>query len=1567
MKRLINIVVLLVICSAFASYADTAADPNSNGVDNTPLKYRLLLNDEVIVEKDFPNESPFTITQAYPENTMLKTVTDRTFSYIISEKSVEMRAQGKNTCAIQLMSAPNIWGVPFISTIEGLPVKTKLSADSIAIPDKYTFKKVDNHNFKAFRFSNNYSGYIYVKPDQDCYLEIYYIGEGYGESNLGLSSRYQLNKGVTTSVWTGRSDHNLAVFYDTKKDKNNPDEDITVDIMLEENKVPTPEINLDPDTWDLTISCHDKKATIYYTTDNSDPDTNSPVYSNSFKLTQFTRVKAYAVHDGYAPSEMADKQYNETILQIPLPKLEYVGGKGNNEFKFTNRVDGVTTYYRFDSNSLNDSEGRYTYDGNPIVIEDGTFIKAYSVKDKLADSEVFERTMRLLDFITMTPQIDNHQTFGEDYENYSDIKEKFLIWVPEGKAYYRIKAGKQEFSSDENIDEGEWTLYNTEVNDGWIELPGGALSGNQTVQVYAETEGKARSVVGNYYTDWVMAKKPKAEYNNYQLKLSTDVPGGIIKYNLGSYDNENALTYSANDLPNGIDVKEQYVVTYWVEAPGYAESQATYFYRDERNLNRPIIEFKEDGYLHITHEKEDVTLAVECEPKSVYEQPGYEVVATNHIKFNPDYNTTVRASVTKWGWNDSEKSVMTPLEKPTINLYDNNRISFWIPYYYEDVDVRYTVDGSTPTKESTQYTYEEFTLTSGTVRVVCFMDGCIPSEADPLKVLEQAATPEIIFNYDRSKEQRKIKLACATQGAKIYYNLSPHGDGINDLNRKEYDAAANPDGIDVGESELLIAYAEAEGYRRSQEISKWTNEGSLNTPEFSIKDNVLTFTHNDKTVTIVPTFFIESEDNTYEPEDLVYDKENNKITCTVKNNTTVKWRAEKAGYYPSYDNYTYPLGSPSLSYADGYATAEHYDDQVTVKFTDGDDKEMQPEPDDPLKVKVPYNTTIKAYAYRKDAISSRSEQVKATDAPVISTELFKVTIKGKGTQTLYYTLDGSLPTESSTLYEGPFYITETCKVRAAAFAWEQVPSEASLDITYRRSLKPEVKSYDGRYVTLGAEEGSTIKYVIGSNKNVNNGEQATGKIDLGGLNEIRAIAVRSDADDSEEFSYTPEYYANETNAYTTKAGVLKEAFNWCTDQSIISSLTVNGPILGTDTEDNGGYAFLRGLPELRHLDLSDVTDAAVPENALNGSKLISVSLPKTMKEAGAGLFGADNTTLCALELPGDAFAPATLLEGVNNPNVLLYAKSKNHVEEAVNAEGVNVKNIIVLGNVNGVNRSDNVTLSHANAFYAPKSFTAQKITFTRPFTRETQIDGLGSGWETMTVPFNVQTVECGERTLKPFGVANLDASESPFWLFKGGDTDWESVSFIEANTPYLIAFPNNPLYDDKYNVNGNVTFSANNISVPMTPEESDMTSGFGAGKYLIGNYNFIEKDPDILALNDEEYSYNNHTFLPGGIFVADQKDVVPFECYVWGDGGVKGMPVFDQSAVDDLLGDTGVRIWSESYDIYVRSGIAMKVRIYDTVGQLIRSVNVKAGETVRIQDITPGIYFVGNTKILVKK
>lgn len=67
-------------------------------------------------------------------------------------------------------------------------------------------------------------------------------------------------------------------------------------------------------TQSVTISCANEGATIYYTTDGSDPTTSSAVYSGAITVSQTTTIKAFAKYGEYDDSEIVSATY--TIREV---------------------------------------------------------------------------------------------------------------------------------------------------------------------------------------------------------------------------------------------------------------------------------------------------------------------------------------------------------------------------------------------------------------------------------------------------------------------------------------------------------------------------------------------------------------------------------------------------------------------------------------------------------------------------------------------------------------------------------------------------------------------------------------------------------------------------------------------------------------------------------------------------------------------------------------------------------------------------------------------------------------------------------------------------------------------------------------------------------------------------------------------------------------------------------------------------------------------------------------------------------------------------------------------------
>ena len=152
---------------------------------------------------------------------------------------------------------------------------------------------------------------------------------------------------------------------------------------------------------EVTISCGTDGATIYYTTDGTDPTTSSTAYAPASKptITAATTIKAYAVKDGLTDSEIASASYT-IALPCATPTFSEPEGevdKGTT-VTITCATDGATIYYTTDGTTPTTSSSEYS---SALTINTNQTIKAIAAKDGNANSAVASATYTVRDYATL--------------------------------------------------------------------------------------------------------------------------------------------------------------------------------------------------------------------------------------------------------------------------------------------------------------------------------------------------------------------------------------------------------------------------------------------------------------------------------------------------------------------------------------------------------------------------------------------------------------------------------------------------------------------------------------------------------------------------------------------------------------------------------------------------------------------------------------------------------------------------------------------------------------------------------------------------------------------------------------------------------------------------------------------------------------------------------------------------------------------------------------------------------------------------------------------------------------
>ena len=365
------------------------------------------------------------------------------------------------------------------------------------------------------------------------------------------------------------------------------------------------------------------------------------------------------------------------------------------------------------------------------------------------------------------------------------------------------------------------------------------------------------------------------------------------------------------------------------------------------------------------------------------------------------------------------------------------------------------------------------------------------------------------------------------------------------------------------------------------------------------------------------------------------------------------------------------------------------------------------------------------------------------------------------------------------------------------------------------------------------------------------------------------------------------------------------------------------------------------LPETVAYDNTTWTVTAIDGGAFTDcAALQSLEIPATVTTVGKGLFAGCRHLGAVVWNPAIALTEA-MLEGVSNPNLLLYVTSKRLAPASVH-------NIIVNG------AADDIILADAdggNDFHCPRSFTAAAITYSH---RYGMTSGIGEcrGWETLALPFDVQAISYGSAKLVPFSVWDGGKSSKPFWLYRL----FEGQGFIpdasvRKNVPYIISMPNNEAYDASYNISGVVTFSGYNTTVEAT---TAMTGPTHNGKTFVPTYSELESGGTVYALNVNN-QLGNHAgaFAEGSVFTSTPvRTVHPFEAY---------MLVKDSQAKTyfSLFDDLPTKI--EQPDTF---GMKGNYVICHLSGQMVRRMeNVTFEEAVHG---LRGVYLVNGRKVVLK-
>ena len=139
----------------------------------------------------------------------------------------------------------------------------------------------------------------------------------------------------------------------------------------------------------VTITCDTTAASIYYTTDGSEPSAkNGTLYNGAIDVTNSVTIKAIALKAGCVPSAVVTKKLTNTSC-VEIPVLSVPAGDFWNTITVfvTGATSGATYYYTTDGTEPDTSSSKYAA-STGIKIDATTTLKVVGTKSGLANSSV---------------------------------------------------------------------------------------------------------------------------------------------------------------------------------------------------------------------------------------------------------------------------------------------------------------------------------------------------------------------------------------------------------------------------------------------------------------------------------------------------------------------------------------------------------------------------------------------------------------------------------------------------------------------------------------------------------------------------------------------------------------------------------------------------------------------------------------------------------------------------------------------------------------------------------------------------------------------------------------------------------------------------------------------------------------------------------------------------------------------------------------------------------------------------------------------------------------------------
>jgi Chitobiase/beta-hexosaminidase C-terminal domain/Bacterial lectin len=226
-------------------------------------------------------------------------------------------------------------------------------------------------------YNSNGSSILYAFNAQNVAQQLYASNQNSSRDDAGPAIKFTVPVITNGKVYVG-SGYQIDVY----------------GLLNAEQPAPAPAISPAGGTFSgsqqVTITDSVSGASIYYTVDGSTPTTGSTLYTGPFQLTTDTTVQAISSAAGYLQSSVSSATYTFNT-QVPSPQFSPAAGSYTTTQSVTisDTTSGATIYYTTDGSTPTTGSAKYTA---PITVSSSAVINAIAVDTGLTPSNVASAT-----------------------------------------------------------------------------------------------------------------------------------------------------------------------------------------------------------------------------------------------------------------------------------------------------------------------------------------------------------------------------------------------------------------------------------------------------------------------------------------------------------------------------------------------------------------------------------------------------------------------------------------------------------------------------------------------------------------------------------------------------------------------------------------------------------------------------------------------------------------------------------------------------------------------------------------------------------------------------------------------------------------------------------------------------------------------------------------------------------------------------------------------------------------------------------------------------------------------